>query len=187
MDKKRAESAVLELLKALDQDVGSEDLLNTPKRVVEMLTEQCTERDAEIDVMFSENHYDGMVIVRDIPFVSMCCHHLVFFTGRAHVAYIPRKNVLGLSKLARLVYSCSVGLTTQEKITHNIAERLYDNDKIGCIGCGVVLIAEHGCMSLRGARAIGASTVTSEMRGVFLTVPAARSEFLSLATTGAIK
>ena len=180
MDQKKAELAVKHLLIALDKDVECEELKETPRRVVEMLINQCTEQDAEIDVTFAEDHYDGMVIVRDIPFVSMCAHHLVFFSGKAHVAYIPKKRVLGISKLARLVYSCSIGLTTQERITHTVAERLYGSDDINCLGCGVVLIAEHGCMSLRGAKAQGASTVTSEMRGVFMTVPAARQEFLDL-------
>ena len=180
MDQKKAEAAVRRLLLALDIDATTEDFVGTPRRVAEMFIEQCTAKDAEIDVTFKENHYDGMVIVRDIPFVSVCAHHMVFFSGKAHVAYIPKKRVLGISKLARLVYSCSVGLTTQERITHSVAERLYGNEDINCLGCAVVLIAEHGCMSLRGAKAQGASTVTSEMRGVFMTVPAARQEFMSL-------
>ena len=184
LDQTKAEIAVKELLLALDQDLTSEDMKETPRRVAEMLIDQCTPKDAEIDITFKENHYDGMVIVRDIPFVSMCAHHMVFFSGKAHVAYIPKKRVLGISKLARLVYSCSVGLTTQERITHTIAERLYGSEDINCLGCGVVLVAEHGCMSLRGAKAQGASTVTSEMRGVFMTVPAARQEFLSLIEKG---
>ena len=184
MDKQRAENAVRELLLALDQDVNSEALQNTPARVSDMFIEQCTEKDAEINVTFSEEHYDGIVIVRDIPFVSWCAHHLVPFFGKAHIGYIPKRKVLGLSKLARLVYSCSVGFTTQEKITHIIADRLYDSEDINCLGCAVILEAEHGCMSLRGAKAQGASTVTSEMRGVFMTVPAARQEFLSLIRPG---
>ena len=144
-----------------------------------MFIDQCTEKSAEIDKIF-EVHFGGMVIVRNIPFVSMCSHHMVFFTGWAHVGYIPRKKVLGLSKLARLVYSCCVGLTTQECITSKVADSIFDSDDIGCLGCMVVLEAEHGCMSLRGAKAQGASTVTSEVRGVFRDVPAARQEFLSL-------
>ena len=180
MDQKKAERAVKNLLLALDKNITNEEFLGTPRRVAELFIEQCTEKEAEIDVTFTEHRFNGMVIVRDIPFVSMCAHHLVFFTGKAHVGYIPKKKILGISKLARLVYSCSVGLTTQEHITFDVAERLYSSEDINCLGCAVVLIAEHGCMSLRGARAQGASTVTSEMRGVFRDVPAARQEFLSL-------
>ena len=179
MDIESAKLAVRNLLSALDLDVESEDLKETPRRIAEMLTEQCREKDAEIDVTFTETNYSGMIVVRDIPFVSWCAHHVVPFYGKAHVGYIPKNRVLGISKLARLVYSCSVGLTTQERITHSIAERLYKSEDINCLGCMVVLEAMHGCMNLRGARAIGSSTVTSEVRGVFLNVPAARSEFLS--------
>ena len=180
MDSHRAELAVRELLIALDQDVESEGLKDTPERVARMFIEQCTEKDAEIDRVFSEKHFGGMVIVRNIPFVSMCTHHLVHFSGQAHVGYIPRKRVLGISKLARLVYSCSVGFTTQEHITNLVAEALYDDDDLGCLGVAVILEAQHGCMNLRGARTLDSTTITSEMRGVFMTVPAAREEFLAL-------
>jgi len=180
MDKARAENAVRELLLALDQDVASEGLSGTPRRVADMYIDQCTEKDAEMDRVFSEERFGGMVIVRNIPFVSMCVHHLVHFSGQAHVGYIPRKKVLGISKLARLVYSSSVGFTTQEHITNLVAEALYDDDNLGCLGAAVVLEAQHGCMNLRGARTLNSTTVTSEVRGVFMTVPAAREEFLAL-------
>ena len=160
MDQKRVESAMREVLLALDKDVTSEEFKGTPKRIADMLVEQCTEKDAEIDVTFPEEHFGGMIIVRDIPFASWCPHHLVPFSGRAYIGYIPKETVLGISKLARLVYSCSVGFTTQECITNSVAERLYKSKDINCLGCMVVLIAEHGCMNLRGARAVGASTVT---------------------------
>ena len=184
MNREVAERAVRDLLVALDQDVNSEGMRDTPQRVAEMFIAQCTEKDAEIDRIFVEEHFEGMVIVRNIPFVGMCSHHIVFFTGRAHVGYIPKKKVLGLSKLARLVYSCCVGLTTQEYVTAKVANSVFNSDDIGCLGCMVILEAEHGCMSLRGAKAQGASTVTSEVRGVFRDVPAARSEFLSLVLKG---
>lgn len=180
MQQERAEKAVRELLLALDQNVDNEELKDTPRRVADMFIEQCTEKDSEIDVTFTEKHFSGMVIVEGIPFVSMCAHHLVFFSGKAYVGYIPKKHVLGISKLARLVYSCSVGLTTQEQITYKVAEKLYESEDISCLGCAVVLKASHGCMSLRGAKAIGASTITSEVRGLFRDVPAVRQEFLSL-------
>lgn len=184
MNELRAQTAVLELLQALSLDISSEDLKDTPRRVAQMLIEQCTAKDAEIEVTFTEEKYSGLVLVRNIPFMSFCAHHIVPFSGRAHVGYIPKKKVLGLSKLARLVYASSVGLTTQERITFKVAEQLYDNDDVGCLGCMVILEADHGCMSLRGARAIGSSTVTSEVRGVFRDVPAARQELLSLIGRG---
>jgi len=182
MDKGKAEQAVKDLLLALGQDVESEGMKDTSRRVADMLITQCTEEDAELDVCFSQKTYDGMVIVRDIPFVSFCQHHLLPYFGRAHVAYIPRKRVLGLSKLARLVYSCSRGFTIQEDVTEHIANSLYD--EVEPLGCMVVIEAEHGCMSLRGAKAVGSSTVTSVVRGVYRDVSAARSEFLGLIAKG---
>lgn len=184
MDKQRAEAAVRELLLALGQDVTSEALRDTPRRVADMYIEQCTVVDAEIEKVFEEVKVNDMVCVRDIPFVSMCAHHMVFFTGRAHVAYIPKGKVLGISKLARLVYRHSVGLTTQEQITSAVADQLFEFDSLNCIGTMVILEAEHGCMNLRGARAIGSSTVTSAVRGVFRDVPAARQEFLTFISKG---
>jgi len=182
MDKEKAKGAVRELLLALDQDIESEGLRDTPRRVAEMYFRQCSDEDAELGVVFQEEKFDGLVMVRDIPFVGCCEHHLVFFFGRAHVAYIPNKKLLGISKLARLVYSCSRGFGIQERVTMNVADRLYE--EIEPKGVMVVLEAQHGCMNLRGARAIGSSTVTSAIRGVFRDVVAARSEFLNLVLKG---
>ncbi len=178
MDKERAENAVRELLFALDYDVTSEGLKDTPRRVASMYMEQCSNSDAELEVSFTQMTYDGMVIVRGIPFVSFCEHHMLPYYGRAYVGYVPRKRVLGLSKLARLVKSCCRGFSIQENVTEDIADRLHS--EVELLGCMVVLNAEHGCMSHRGARALGASTITSIVRGIFRDVPAARSEFLSL-------
>jgi len=186
LDQKRAENAIKELLLALDCDINIEGFKDTPRRVSEMFIEQCTERDAELDRSFEERKFDGLVAVRDVPFESCCMHHMVFYSGRAHVAYIPKgERILGLSKLARLVYSCSVGLTTQESVTESIASRLYK--EVDTLGCMVVLEAEHGCVSLRGARAVGSSTVTSVVKGAFRDVPAARSEFLSFISMRGVK
>ena len=182
MDKERAKRAVRELLLALDRDLGSAGLKNTPERVAEMYIEQCTDGDAELHVTFEQMTYDGMVIVRDIPFTSYCEHHLLPYSGRAHIAYIPRKKVLGLSKLARLIHSCSRGFTIQESVTEAAADRLYN--EVEPLGCMVIIEASHGCMNLRGARTVGSSTVTSVVRGVFRDVPAARSEFLGLVSKG---
>ncbi len=182
MDKTRVENAVREMLLALNQDVKREGLVDTPRRVAEMFIEQCVSKENGLDRVFEEK-FDEMVVVRDIPFVGCCEHHLVFYFGRAHIAYIPRHKVIGLSKLARLVYSCSVGFTIQERVTRDIAESIY-NEETDCLGCMVVIEAEHGCMNLRGARSVGSSTVTSAVRGVFRDVPAARSEFLGLVSKG---
>ena len=182
MDRERAERAVRDLLSALDQDVESEGMRDTPRRVAEMYVEQCADGELELDRLF-QMEYEGMVVVRDIPFVSCCQHHMVHYFGRAHVAYIPRRaKVLGLSKLARLVFACSRGFTIQEGVTQRIADSLYN--EVDMLGCMVVVEAEHGCMNLRGARATGSSTVTSVVKGVFRDVPAARSEFLGLVSKG---
>lgn len=182
MDKTRAEAAVRELLLALDQDIESEGLKDTPRRVAGMLIDQLVGNDYDEDWLrtFSEEKFGELALIRDVPFVSMCEHHLVFYAGRAHVGYIARKKLLGVSKLARLVYTCSRGLTIQERVTTKIADQLYD--EFEPLGCMVVIEASHGCTSLRGARAIGSSVVTSAVRGVFMTVPAARAEFMGLVT-----
>ncbi len=184
MDKEKAKQAVKDLLLALDQDVESGGMKDTPRRVADMLIEQCSDGDAELDVTFEQMTYDGMVIVRNVPFASFCQHHLLPYFGRAHIAYIPRKKVLGISKLARLTYACSKGFTIQEDVSEMIANRLYD--EVEPLGCMVVVEAEHGCMTLRGAKAVGSSTVTSVVRGVMRDVAAAREEVLSLIlrTTG---
>jgi len=187
MDKQKAENAVKELLLALDQDVNREGLKGTPRRVAEMFIAQIngSSYDGQWLRVFEEEKFDELVLVRDVPFVSVCEHHMVFYSGRAHVGYIARKKLLGLSKLARLVYECSRGFTVQERVTSEVADKLYE--AIDPLGCMVVLEASHGCMSLRGARATGSSTVTSAVRGVFRDVSAARSEFMSLITCGGMR
>ena len=178
MDKVKAEQAVRDLLIALGQDINSEGLRDTPARVADMYIEQCTEEDAELERVFHTVKLNDLVMVRDIPVRSVCSHHLLPWYGRAHIAYIPHKCVLGLSKLARLVYSCSKGFTIQEEVTKNIADRLYE--EVEPKGVMVIIEAVHTCMSLRGAKAIGASATTSAVRGVMRDVIAAREEVLSL-------
>lgn len=181
MDRAKLELAIRNLLEALDQDVSREGLRDTPRRVADMYIEQCSSENAELNKMFEEK-FDELVFMRDIPIVSFCEHHLLPWFGRAHIAYVPRKRVLGLSKFARLVYSCSKGFTIQEAVTRQIADKLYDEAEP--LGCMVVIEAVHSCMSLRGARSIGASTTTSAVRGVFRDVPAVRQEFLTLIVKG---
>ena len=178
MNKEKAEQAIRDLLVALDQDVESEGMKGTPERVARMYIEQCTEADAELDRVFHTDKLNDLVMVRDIPVQSLCPHHLLPWYGRAHVAYIPNKRALGLSKLARLVYSCTRGFPLQEEATKNIADRLYEEVEPKGVMC--VIEAVHTCMSLRGARAIGASATTSAVRGVMRDVVAAREEVLSL-------
>src|SRR4030042_997145 len=181
MDREKAENAVRELLLALDQDLTDVNMIDTPKLVADMFIQQLTPEDAELDKLFIEN-YEDLVMVRDIPIVGFCSHHLLPYYGRAHITYIPHKRVLGISKLARLVYSCAKGFTLQEAVTRNVADTLYDS--IDAKGVMVVIEAVHSCMDLRGARSIGASVMTSAVRGIFRDVPAARSEFLSLVSKG---
>jgi GTP cyclohydrolase IA len=184
LDKVRAEQAVRDLLLALGQDLSREGLKDTPRRVAEMYMAQIEGDSYNSDWQrtFSEEKFDELILVRDMPFVSVCEHHMVFYSGLAHVGYIAREKLLGVSKLARLVYDCSKGLTVQERVTKSVADQLYA--AVEPMGCMVVLEATHGCMSLRGARAIGSSTVTSAVRGVFRDVPAARSEMMALVSRG---
>lgn len=184
MDKEKAVQAVKELLLALDQDVTFAGLEDTPERVARMYITQCSDEDAELGVTFQTDKLDDLVMVRDIPFVGFCQHHLLSYSGRAHIAYIPNKKLLGISKLARLVYSCSKGFTIQERVTKDIADRLYE--EVEPKGVMVVIEAQHSCMNLRGAKAVGSSVVTSAIRGVMRDVVAARQEMLTLLlrTTG---
>lgn len=182
MNKEKAEQAVRDLLVALDQDLASEGMKDTPRRVADMYIRQCTEEEAELERTFQMEKFDELVMVRDIPITSFCEHHLVPWYGRAHIAYIPNKKLLGISKLARLAYSCSKGFTIQESVTKRIADRLYE--EVEPKGCMVVIEAVHTCMSLRGAKAIGASATTSAVRGIFRDVVAAREEFLGLINKG---
>ena len=181
VDVSAAESAVRSLLMALGQDLNDENLRESPRRVVEMFTTQLSLEDPELESVFEEK-FDELTLVRDIPFVSFCSHHLMPYFGRAHVGYIPRKCVLGVSKLARLVYSCCKGFTLQEAVTRTIADRLYES--LDPLGTMVILEAMHSCMNLRGAKTVGASMVTSAVRGVFRDVPAARQEFMALVCKG---
>ena len=122
--------------------------------------------------------YDELVSVRDIPFVSLCAHHLLPFTGLAHVAYLPGDRIVGLSKLARTVKHFARGLQVQERITKQVADHI--QSVLAPKGVGVVIEAEHQCMTIRGVQALGTRTVTSAMHGLLRTNPATRQEFLSL-------
>jgi GTP cyclohydrolase IA len=177
IDLDAAERAVEALLKALGQDVDSEHLQDTPRRVVAAYAELLTPQPFSLTTFLNEEGYDELVLVRDIPFQSLCQHHLLPFHGVAHVGYLPDARILGLSKLARVVEHFARRLQVQERLTQQIAGCLDDN--LRPKGVGVILEAEHQCMSLRGVRSSGSRTITSALCGTMRTDPATRQEFLA--------
>jgi GTP cyclohydrolase I len=179
VDTERIERAVHELLAALGEDPTRDGLVKTPHRVAKMYEELFAgfgENPADhLEITFAADH-DEMVMVRDIPFASLCEHHLVPFIGRAHVAYIPGEDgrITGLSKLARLVDGYAKRLQVQERMTTEIADAI--EEALDPRGVLVVVEAEHLCMSMRGVKKPGTSTVTSAVRGLFRNDSATRSE-----------
>ncbi len=182
MDKQRIENAIREILSAIGEDPDREGLQETPKRVANMYAEIFAgmEDDPKRHLkIFNESNNDEMVVVRDIPMYSMCEHHLLPFVGKAHIAYIPSDGkVIGLSKLARIVDSFSKKPQLQERLTSQIADFLEEN--LSPKGIAVVIEAEHLCMTMRGARAAGAKTQTSALRGIMRKDARARAEAMSL-------
>jgi GTP cyclohydrolase I len=177
LDVAAAERAARELLRAIGADVDSPDLLETPRRVAASFAELVTP--AEFDATLFENEgYDELVLVRDIPFHTLCMHHLLPFHGEAHVAYIPGERIVGISKLARVVESFARDLQLQERMTEQIADWL--EQELAPRGAGVVLSAEHMCMTIRGVRKPGARTVTSALRGSLRDDARTRQELFSL-------
>ncbi len=182
IDQARIEKAVREILEALGEDPDREGLVETPERVARFYAEvfDGIHKDPGdvVDAFFGDEHYQEIVIVREIPFYSMCEHHFVPFHGQAHVGYVPKGRVTGLSKLARLVDGFAKRPQMQERLTAQIADALCDRlDPLGVI---VVVEAEHLCMSMRGVRKPGACTVTSAVRGVMETDAKTRSEAMAL-------
>ena len=182
MDKERIENAVREILIAIGEDPDREGLAETPKRVANMYVEVFSglENDPKQFLkVFSEEDNDEMVVVRDIPLYSMCEHHLLPFVGKAHIVYIPADGkVIGLSKLARIVDNFARRPQIQERLTSQIADFL--NDNLHPKGVAVIVEAEHLCMTMRGARAAGAKTRTSALRGVIRSDARTRGEALAL-------
>lgn len=182
MDKEKIENAVKEILIAIGEDPNREGLLETPKRVANMYEEifaGLTEDPKQHIKLFDEQSNDEMVIVKDIPFYSMCEHHLLPFFGKAHIAYIPSDNkIIGLSKLARIVDNFAKKPQVQERLTSDVADFL--NENLQPKGVAVIMEAEHMCMTMRGARAAGAKTQTSALRGIMRTDAKSRAEVLSL-------
>jgi len=187
MDKERIEKAVREIIIGIGENPDREGLLDTPKRVANMYEELFSglRENAEdhLEIYFQEEKYEELVLVKDIPFCSMCEHHLLPFYGKAHVAYLPKKGKLtGLSKLARTVEEISKRPQLQERLTANIADLILK--KLEPYGVVVMIEAEHMCMTIRGVKATGSKTITSAVRGVFATDSKARAEVMSIINSG---
>ncbi len=184
MDKARIEAAVREILAAIGEDPDREGLVETPRRVANMYEEifaGLSEDPHQHVKIFNEDQNDELVTVRDIPLYSMCEHHLVPFTGVAHIAYIPKNGrVIGLSKLARIVNCFARRPQLQERLTSEVADFLYR--ELEPQGVAVIIEAEHLCMTMRGARAAGSRTQTSALRGLMKSDVRTRAETLSLLT-----
>ncbi len=178
VDLEAAERAVRDLLTALGRDAQSEHLADTPRRVAHAYAEMLAPRPFDLTTFANDEGYDELVLARDIPFQSLCEHHMLPFHGVAHVGYIPDGRILGLSKLARVVELFASDLQVQERLTQQVANWLELH--LAPKGVGVVLEAEHLCMSLRGVRAHGAQTLTSAVRGLMRDDARSRQEFFAL-------
>jgi GTP cyclohydrolase IA len=181
VDLKRIERAVREILAAVGEDPDREGLLETPARVARMYAELFSGLKSdprEHTRKFFTEQYDEVVLVRDISFNSMCEHHLLPFIGHAHVAYIPKGKVIGLSKIARVVEVISKRPQVQERMTEEIANLLVS--ELDAKGVAVVIEASHSCMTIRGIRKPGSSMVTSAMKGLFRTNMSSRAEVMQL-------
>ncbi|WP_446666498.1 GTP cyclohydrolase I FolE [Flexivirga sp. B27] len=179
MDLPAAEEAAGAFLQALGIELDSEHLRATPGRMARAWAEMLTPRPFEMTTFRNEEEYDELVLARDIPFRSICEHHLLPFTGHACVAYLPGERILGLSKLARVVEHFACRPQTQERLTKQVADLLQAELQPKAVG--VVMRAEHSCMTLRGVQATGSSTVTSTLLGKLRSDPRSRAEFMSLA------
>ncbi len=173
------ERAVADLLVALGQDPHDHPTADTPRRVAAAYAELLTPRPFNVTTFPNDEDYDELVLARDIPFHSLCQHHLLPFKGVAHVGYLPGERIVGLSKLARVVELFARGLQVQERLTKQVADWL--EDRLEPKGVGVVVEAEHLCMSLRGVQAVGSLTVTSTVHGLLRDDPRSRAEFFALA------
>ena len=188
VDTQRIEKAVKEILLAVGEDTNREGLKKTPERVgkmyAELLAGMRENPKDHLRSVFTEN-YDEIVLLRDIPFYSICEHHLMPFIGSAHVAYLPSGMVLGVSKLARIVDCFARRLQTQERLTFQIADFIMDS--LHPQGVAVVLEASHSCMTIRGIKKPGSVMVTSALRGIFKKDPRSRNEVMGLIHKGTDK
>ena len=178
VDRDGAVDAVADLLAALGRNVSDPHLAETPRRVADAFIEMLTPRDFDLTTFPNDEGYDELVLVRDIPFHSLCEHHLLPFRGVAHIGYLPGERILGLSKLARVLELFARDLQVQERLTKQVADWL--QERLEPRGVGVVIEAEHLCMSLRGVHAAGSRTTTSALHGALREDARTRDEFLSL-------
>jgi GTP cyclohydrolase I len=180
VDLEAAAAAAEALMRALGMNPQSQELADTPKRVAKAYAELLTPREFTMTTFPNDEQYDELVLAKGIPFTSLCEHHLLPFTGTASVGYLPGPRILGLSKLARVVELFARRPQVQERMTKQIADWL--DTQLGPRGVGVVVEAEHTCMTLRGVQARGSATVTSSLTGLIRTDERTRAEFLALAT-----
>jgi GTP cyclohydrolase I len=180
IDHSGVQRAARELLRALGTDVDAEAFQETPRRVADAYAELLTPQPFRATTFPNDDGYDELVVARAIPFHSLCMHHLLPFHGVAHVGYLPRERIIGLSKLGRVVELFARDLQIQERLTTQIAGWL--ERELEPKGVGVVLEAEHMCMSLRGVQKFGAKTVTSALHGLVRDDPRTRQEFLAFTT-----
>ena len=166
------------LLDSLGVDLASESLARTPARMAAALAELLTPRPFEMTTFPNDGGYDELIVARGVPVRSLCEHHMLPFVGTAHVGYLPGDRIVGLSKLARVVEHFSRRPQVQERLTTQVSTWL--RDRLGAAGVGVVVEAEHLCMTLRGVQAPGTTTVTSSLLGVLRDDPRTRAEFLAL-------
>ncbi|MEI8411648.1 MULTISPECIES: GTP cyclohydrolase I FolE [unclassified Kribbella] len=178
IDLPAAQRAVSDLLVALGRDPHNAHLADTPRRVANAYAEMLTPREFELTTFPNDEGYDELVLAKDIPVQSLCEHHLLPFHGVAHVGYLPGDRILGLSKLARVVELFARDFQVQERLTKQVADWLQDH--LEPKGVGVVIEAEHQCMSLRGVRATGSRTVTSSLHGILRENLSSRQEFFAL-------
>ncbi|MGH3247281.1 MAG: GTP cyclohydrolase I [Trebonia sp.] len=176
-----AERAAVSFLSALGVDLSTEATADTPRRMARAYAEMLTAPSVEMTTFPNDQGYDGVVVVEAIPFRSLCEHHMLPFTGTAHIGYLPTDRILGLSKFARLVALFASRPQTQERMTKQIADEL--QQRLEPSGVGIVIVAEHACMTQRGVRAHGARTVTSALYGELRDNQALRGEFLALTRT----
>jgi GTP cyclohydrolase IA len=180
IDRPGVQRAARDLLHALGADVDSAGLHDTPRRVADAYAELLTPQPFRVTTFPNDDGYDELIVARAIPFHSLCMHHLLPFGGVAHVGYLPGERIIGLSKLGRVVELFARDLQIQERLTTQIARWL--QHELEPQGVGVVLEAEHLCMSLRGVQKLGARTVTSALHGLIRDDPRTRQEFLALTT-----
>ena len=187
MDRVKIENAVRDILEAIGEDPNREGLIDTPKRIAKMYEEIFSGLNEDpkdhLEIYFEEENHEELVLVKDIPFYSVCEHHLVPFHGIAHVGYIPKNGKLtGLSKLARVVETVAKRPQLQERLTSTIADAI--EEKLSPYGVIVVVEAEHMCMTMRGVKKSGSKTLTSAVRGVFQKDGKVRAEAISLINFG---